>query len=175
MVCQRKEGCAALNHKSFSRLCQISSTLQALKRNRDSFVWFPLFGGDRKLKGTQINLKMRTKCEVVPGCQAVAPGGTREQPRSPSASRSCSRRPRAPGRHCSPRLARSATPGPSRKENSGGRKPGHASERGRASRSRPGSRPLIRGASSAGEIPQERRPARRPRSSHRARRGAKDI
>lgn len=44
MVYQRKEGCTALNHKSFSRLCQIPSTLQALKRNRDSFVWFPLLG-----------------------------------------------------------------------------------------------------------------------------------
>lgn len=43
-VYQRKEGCTALNHKSLSRLCQIPSTLQALERNRDSFVWFPLLG-----------------------------------------------------------------------------------------------------------------------------------
>lgn len=32
----------------------------------------PFRGGDRKLKGAQINLKMRTKCGVVPGCQAAA-------------------------------------------------------------------------------------------------------
>lgn len=41
LVYHRKEGCTALNHKSLSRLCQIPSTLQALERNRDSFVWFP--------------------------------------------------------------------------------------------------------------------------------------
>lgn len=57
-VCQRKKGCAALNHKSFSRLCQISSTLQALKRNKEALLFaFPFSKGDRKLKGAQINPK----------------------------------------------------------------------------------------------------------------------
>lgn len=46
MVYQRKEGCAALNHKSFSGLCQISSTLQALKRNKEALLFgFPFPGG----------------------------------------------------------------------------------------------------------------------------------
>lgn len=111
MVCQRKEGCAALNHKSFSRLCQISSTLQALKRNKETLLFgSPFLEDDRKLKGAQINLKMRTKCGVAPGCQTAAPGGTlrgREAPppRAPAAA-GCERK----ASNCSPRLApRTAT------------------------------------------------------------------
>lgn len=128
MVCQKKKGCAALNHKSYSRLCQISSTLQAPKRNKETLLFgFPFSEGDRKLKGAQINLKMRTKCGVVPGCQAVAQGGTRERPRSPSASRSCSRRPRAPSPSPLPTDRTEHDPrSPGRKPNSGGRSPGHA-------------------------------------------------
>lgn len=73
MACQRKESCAALNHKSFSRLCQISSTLQALKRKKETLLFGSLFSeDDRKLKGARINPKVGTKCGVAPGCRAAA-------------------------------------------------------------------------------------------------------
>lgn len=148
MVCQKKKGCAALNHKSYSRLCQISSTLQAPKRNKETLLFgFPFSEDDRKLKGAQINLIMRTKCGVVPGCQAVAQGGTRERPQSPSASRSCSRRPRAPSPSPLPTDRTEHDPRPPktelrRQEPRARRCP---PERERTSRSRPCSRPLIRG------------------------------
>lgn len=77
-VCQRKEGCAALNHKS-SRLCQISSTLQALKRNKEALLFaFPFSEGDRKLKGAQINLKGEQStgwCGAGSGAGAAGPLG----------------------------------------------------------------------------------------------------
>lgn len=78
-VCQRKEGCTALNHKSFSRLCQISSTLQALKRNKEALLFaFPFPEGDRKLKGAQINLKGEQSagwCGAGSGAGASGPLG----------------------------------------------------------------------------------------------------
>lgn len=78
-VCQRKESCAALNHKSFSRLCQISSTLQALKRNKEALLFaFPFSEGDRKLKGAQINLKGEQSagwCGAGSGAGAAGPLG----------------------------------------------------------------------------------------------------
>lgn len=85
LVCQRKEGCAALNHKSFSSLCQISSTLQALKRNKEALLFaFPFSEGDRKLKGAQIN---RKENKVPGGARRAVAQGLRGAPW-------CGRRPR---------------------------------------------------------------------------------
>lgn len=150
MVCQRKEGCAALNHKSFSRLCQTSSTLQALKRNKETLLFgSSLSEDDRKLKGAQINLKMRTKCGVAPGCQAAAPGGTLRgrgapPPRAPAVS-GCERK----ARNCSPQLAPSTTtrhPALTKlRRQAPPRAPLGPAEKGSASRSFPGSRLSTRG------------------------------
>lgn len=78
-VCQRKEGCAALNPKYSSRLCQISSTLQALKRNKEALLFaFPFSEGDRKLKGAHINLKGEQSagwCGAGSGAGAAGPLG----------------------------------------------------------------------------------------------------
>jgi len=155
MVCQRKESCAALNHKSFSRLCQISSTLQALKRNKETLLFgSPFSEDDRKLKGVQINLKMRTKCGVAPSCQAAAPGGTLRgrgapPPRAPAAA-GCERK----ARNCSPRLApRTATghPALTKLRRQGPRAPPAPAGKGSASRSFPGSRPSTGGRPRGGE------------------------
>ena len=182
MVCQKKKGCAALNHKSYSRLCQISSTLQAPKRNKETLLFgFPFSEGDRKLKGAQINLKMRTKCVVVPGCQAVTQGGTRERPRSPSASRSCRRRAESARPVTTPRGSHRARPPVPRAQTELRRQKPRARrgapERGRASRPRPGSRPLIRGRP-RGESSLRiwvQLAAHHPRGPETERRGGKDI
>lgn len=153
MIYQRK-GCAALNHKSFSRLCQISSTLQALKRNKETLLFgFPYSEGDRKLKGAQINLKMRTKYGVLPSYQAAAPGGTRERSHSPSAWRSYSRPLRARTQHDHRAIQRkpnSATEAGASRHRRG------PTEKGSARCSFPGSCPLIRGflgrSGPAGEV-----------------------
>lgn len=114
-VCQRKEGCAALNHKSFSRLCQISSTLQALKRNKEALLFaFPFAEGDRKLKGAQINLKGEQSAGWCgAGSGAGAPGALR-----------CGRRPRVTASGGAAQLPphRAPTPGagPSRAAGQGG-------------------------------------------------------
>lgn len=122
-----------LNPKSFSRLCQISSTLQALKRNRETLLFgFPFSESDRKWKGTQTNLRQRTKCGAVAGGR-----GSRRQPSAP--------RPRSPGRGHLPRT-------PQRTPNSGGR-----AQTGRRERLRPGLAPLHQGAALRGEGPPEAR------------------
>lgn len=177
MVCQKKKGCAALNHKSYSRLCQISSTLQAPKRNKETLLFgFPFSEDDLKLKRAQINLKMRTKCGVVPGCQAVAQGGTRERPRSPSASRSCSPPAESAKPVTAPHGSHRARPPVPRAQTELRRQEPRARrcppERGRTSRSRPGSRPLIRGRP-RGERSLRRwvQPAARPRDGEARRKG----
>lgn len=157
-----KEGLCSF--KSFSRLCQISSTLQALKRNKETLLFgFSFSEDDRKLKGAQINLKTRTKCGVVPDCQAVAPGGTRELTRSPSASRSGRRRPRAPSLSQLPAARTSPIPGPlpgaNRTPPAGA--PGTPRSPGKGDSQLPRARlaPFDSRASSGGEVPQERGPA----------------
>lgn len=104
---------------------------------------FPFSEGDRKLKGAQISLKTRTKCGVVPDCQAAAPGGTREPTPSPSASRSGRRRPQLPAARTEPDPAPSPVQTELRwREPRARRDP---PVRGRASCHGPGSHPLIRG------------------------------
>lgn len=139
---------------------------------------FPFSEDDRKPKGAQINPKTRTKCWVVPAGRLRR--GTRERPPAPA--------PRAPAARAASgtsvtahraRPERRDLPTP-RKQNSGGRAPGAPrglpgasgagpTEKGTASGSFSGSRPLIRGRPQ-GEVPPEKGSSLPPPPSSAARR-----
>lgn len=155
-VCQRKKGCAALNHKSFSRLCQISSTLQALKRNKEALLFaFPFSEGDRKLKGGQINLKGE---QSAGWCGAGSGAGAAGGPsvRTPAAAHGV-------GRCCCPASLRTA-PRPragAGRSRAGGRAPrGTEKHERRPSAARPAVAPGRGGGGVVGGVLGRRRGAR---------------
>lgn len=160
MVYQRKEGCVALNHKSFSGLCQISSTLQALKRNKETLLFgFPFPRGWQKTeRGTnkpENENKVRGRARL-PGSRGAP------RPRAPAAAAGCERI----ACNCSTTRTEHDHPTTQRKPNLGvrsARAPPRPHRKGKREPLLPSLAPFNSGLSGGdgGNVPQERGPTRR--------------